>query len=310
MQLRRRARWAVAAAALAACAAALWIPTLIGASGELPARVQRLGGAPAEPDGDVLRLVSLNLAHGRADGRFQALQPRTSIEGNLDEAAELLERLRPQVVALQEVDGPSLWSGRFDHLERVARSAGLPWALHSRHVSGLGLHYGSGLLLDAEPLQARSFTFEPSPPTMNKGATLARVPMPGGEQVTVVSVHLDYLQARVRERQARELAAWLQDQPGPLVLAGDFNCQWVDEEDTLRFLAAALRLRGWRPEAEDLATYPGWQRRLDWILISPELEFVDHRVLPEVVSDHRAVLAELRLRPSGEAQIPSASSPR
>jgi hypothetical protein len=51
------------------------------------------------------------------------------------------------------------------------------------------------------------------------------------------------------------------------------------------------------PDSEHLNTFAFRGRRLDWILISPELEFVDYRTLPETLSDHQAVVATLRLAP-------------
>jgi endonuclease/exonuclease/phosphatase family metal-dependent hydrolase len=44
-----------------------------------------------------------------------------------------------------------------------------------------------------------------------------------------------------------------------------------------------------------MISFPSRGRRLDWILISPEFEFVEYRTLPDVISDHRAVVATLKL---------------
>ncbi len=284
---------------LGSALACLSFPILVTGARDRPATVVRV-----EPDGPItaptsatpgaFRVMSLNLAHGRGDGRFQALRKRETLEGNLHAAGQLVRAQRPHAVALQEADAPSVWSGRFDHVATVARAAGLPWAVHSPHVSGGGLHYGTGALSWTEPSATRQRTFAPSPPTMSKGATLLRFATPDGREVTLVSVHLDFARASVREKQARVLATWLKEIEGPLVLAGDFNCQWADREATLRELAQALGLRAWEPESTALATFPDWNKRLDWVLISPELAFVDYRVLPEVVSDHRAVIADLR----------------
>ena len=54
-------------------------------------------------------------------------------------------------------------------------------------------------------------------------------------------------------------------------------------------------MRAHDPEADDLVTFPSLQRRLDWVLVSREIEFVGHRVLDDAVSDHRVVVADLRL---------------
>ena len=285
---------------LGSALACLSFPVLISGDRDGQARVQRVEldgpiAAPVSLPEGAFRVMSLNLAHGRADGRFQALRKRETHEANLAAAGALVRSWRPHAVALQEADAASVWSGRFDHVSAVARAAGLPWAVHSPHVSGAGLHYGTGALTWTQPSATRQRTFAPSPPTMSKGATLVRFATPEGQEITLVSVHLDFARAKVRQRQARVLAGWLANQQGPIVLVGDFNCQWGDREDTLRGLAEALGLRAYQPDSAALATYPGWGKRLDWVLISPDLEFTNYRVLPEVVSDHRAVVADLRL---------------
>ncbi len=81
----------------------------------------------------------------------------------------------------------------------------------------------------------------------------------------------------------------------PLIIMGDFNSEWFSREDVLRKLAKKNGLHVYRPHAKDLATYKSGTR-LDWILISEELEFTDYRVLPDLLSDHSAVLARVRLR--------------
>jgi endonuclease/exonuclease/phosphatase family metal-dependent hydrolase len=288
---------------LGAAIAALSFPVLVaGERDERPVVLHALDGErvvpPATLGSRTFRVMSLNLAHGRSDGRFQALQGRSRIRDNLAQAGELVRSWQPWAVALQEADGPSVWSGRFDHVEAVAQAAGMPWAVRSSHVDGAGLHYGTGMLAWSEPKDARMRTFAPSPPTMSKGVTFASMATPGGAEVTLVSVHLDFARAKVRAKQVRALAGWLSQVEGPLVVAGDFNCQWTDKEASLRALIEATGLHAWEPDSTALATYPGWNKRLDWILISKDLEFVTYRVLPDVVSDHRAVVADLQVSES------------
>jgi endonuclease/exonuclease/phosphatase family metal-dependent hydrolase len=136
-------------------------------------------------------------------------------------------------------------------------------------------------------------TFPPSPPTPRKGFVYATARLPDKE-ITVVSLHLDFLSATARIAQIEELARHLAPRRGPLVVMGDFNTDW-EEGGAVRRLAERLNLRAYQPQAEDLASFPLTGKRLDWILISPELRFVDYRVLPEVVSDHRVVVAEVDL---------------
>ena len=58
----------------------------------------------------------------------------------------------------------------------------------------------------------------------------------------------------------------------------------------------ALGLKAFQPEAHS-PTYPAFRplRRLDWILISDELDFGGYGTLPVSVSDHLVVTADLVL---------------
>lgn len=245
-----------------------------------------------------LRVLSLNLAHGRGDGKHQALLSRATIEENLGAAAALLRREVPDVVALQEADGPSLWSGHFDHVEHLARAAGFPWYVRTDHVAGPLLHYGTALLSQREPFDAVSQTFAASPPTLSKGLVECALEWPGdvSRQVNVLSLHLDYKRKAARQSQAREIIERCSGAARPLIVMGDFNCDFSGEETALRDLAEALHLAPCGP-VDGPATFPETGQRLDWILISPQLECVRYEVLDAKVSDHRAVVAELRWRP-------------
>ena len=50
-----------------------------------------------------------------------------------------------------------------------------------------------------------------------------------------------------------------------------------------------------------LETFPAFSERLDWILVSPELSFRSYNVLPDRISDHRSVLAEVTLNDTASA---------
>jgi endonuclease/exonuclease/phosphatase family metal-dependent hydrolase len=76
---------------------------------------------------------------------------------------------------------------------------------------------------------------------------------------------------------------------------GDFNAQWHEESSAVERLASALGLRTHAPNAH-APTFPARKARLDWILVSPHLEFERHEVLDDVVSDHLPVIADLRVR--------------
>lgn len=249
---------------------------------------------------DAVKVLSLNMSHGRNTALNQIFVEKERTYRNLDKIAMLLDAVNPDVVALQEADAPSRWSGNFDHVAYVAQQSGFPCLVHGLHSRTWISGYGTALLSRSRPVESASIKFSPSWPSKQKGFVSARLVWSVGQQrvsITFVSVHFDFLRASVRDRQVNEMVASLSDIDGPLVLMGDLNSQWVQEESPVRKLADELNLRTFYPERSTLGTYKELSgKRLDWILISRELEFRDYKVLPDVVADHFAVYAEIAYR--------------
>jgi endonuclease/exonuclease/phosphatase family metal-dependent hydrolase len=249
---------------------------------------------------DHVRLVTLNLAHGRNRGH-QALQPRSRLERHLGTVAELLSASDADVVALQEADRPSAWSGNFDHVETLSRLSGIShfYGGHHSHPAWerfrLPMSYGTALLSRYPLDRAESHRFSQSWRD-TKGFVVATVRIPHWQdlELDMVSLHLDFLTPRVRRRQVSRLIDTLQKRGHPVVLLGDMNCTW-QEPQTLELLSRELRLHAHEP-SEHRPTYPAYRplRRVDWILISEDLAFGDaHLALPHQVSDHLPVVADL-----------------
>ncbi len=249
-----------------------------------------------------LKVLMLNLAHGRKDGLNQLLKSEGAIRRNLEEIATVLDKHSADVVALQEADAPSFWSGGFDHVALLAGQAGYPFYESSNQANSWIFSYGTALLSRATLSGVVHHTFKPTPPTMNKGYTLGQLAWQAGKGksvlVDVVSVHLDFSRKSVREQQSAELGEALAARANPLIVMGDFNSDWSADEQVVRALAERAELHVYRPDAADLPTYSG-SKRYDWILISRHLEFVSLEVLPDILSDHSAVMAEIRMRASG-----------
>jgi endonuclease/exonuclease/phosphatase family metal-dependent hydrolase len=245
-----------------------------------------------------LDLLTLNVAHGRGAALNQILVSKTQHRRNLDDIASILISSNAHAVALQEADAPSLWSGQFDHVGFLTEATGYPFAVHGHHADAWPYTYGAALLSRYKMDNTLSHRFRPSWPTASKGFVRATVQWsPNGDiensqRVTLVSVHLDFSRKKVREKQIAELVSDIGQLTTPLIIMGDFNADWSTEDSPVRVLADALNLRAFRPTADQFGTYKG-SKRLDWILISKELNFIDYSVLPNIVSDHLAVVARI-----------------
>ncbi len=248
-----------------------------------------------------LKIMTLNIAHGRNQAANQLLLEKEDIEQNIRVIAQLLRKTSPDVVALQEADGPSGWSGNFDHVELLAMEAGYPWHYRANHAESWLFSYGTAILSRLPVTEIVQHTFVPSPPTFNKGFILGQVNWMNhsahnsAQTIDVVSVHLDFSRQRVRDEQIAEMAEVLANRENPMIVLGDFNSEWLAEKSVVKKLAEEAQMTVYDPDAIKLNTYNS-SHRYDWILISDELVFVRYVVLPDLVSDHLAVLAEIKLK--------------
>ena len=123
------------------------------------------------------------------------------------------------------------------------------------------------------------------------------VPNWGGLSVDVVSVHLDFLAPSVRRKQILRMVDRLAHRRRPMVLLGDLNCCWQHEPRSMDLLVRHLGLQAHEPDSLT-PTYPTHrpQRRIDWILTSPELDFHGYHTVHASLSDHLVLVADLTVR--------------
>ncbi len=242
-----------------------------------------------------LRVMTLNMAHGRGDSFHQLFQTTDTTKANLDSIAGLLKREAPDVVSLQEADSRSFWNGNFDHVDFLAEHGSFGQSVRGTHVNGLGLAYGTALVAQLKLANPEAVTFDPGLSPVPKGFVVSTVAWPGNEcvEVDIVSVHLDFISESIRRQQATELIASLRGRNRPFIIMGDFNTGWQQPDSAVRKISRELGLHAYQPESRTLATFPTFGERLDWILVSPKISFHSYRVVQDVVSDHLGVLSEL-----------------
>ena len=247
-----------------------------------------------------LRVMTLNMAHGRGNGFHQLLQQTADRLAVLDSILGLLQEHAVDIIALQEADAPSFWSGRFNHIDYLANRGDFSHAVQGLHADGLGLAYGTALIANRELRNPKAVTFDPEFSTIPKGFLVSTIRWPGSmdTEVDIVSVHLDFASRSTRRKQAIKLIEILKKRGHPVIIMGDFNAEW-SEDSTVKFISRELGLSSYLPEEPGLETFPTFGKRLDWILVSRDISFQSYRVPSAAVSDHRAVIAELELTNAG-----------
>lgn len=248
---------------------------------------------------NIIKVMTLNMAHARNDGFHQIFQNAETARDNLDTIRSLINTRNPDIVALQEVDRPSFWSGSIDHVDYIARGTSFTHYVNGVHARGFNLSYGTALLSDTPLTQPLAVTFEPDHSITPKGFLIStsRLADTAGidVEVDIVSIHLEIFSQRVRQKQAIDLVKELKTRNRPLIIMGDFNTEWHQSDAVIKYIAYELGLQTFEPDSTELATFPFLEKRFDWILASSHFTFISYKVLSEKISDHRAVLATLQL---------------
>lgn len=276
------------ALALSGCAAQLDLVPADAPGNSAPAH------AATAPYNGVLRVMTLNAAHSRGTGFHQMLQDGDTARANLSTIASVVHREAPDLLALQELDGPSFWSGGFDHAGYLSEQTGLAAYLRAENQKAAGLRYGTALMSRHQLADGEGFSFPARGVWPAKGFVVSTMRTASSEHppVMVISLHLDPLRPKMRHSQLRMLAEYLDGKTGPTIVMGDFNCDW-DEATCLPWFTDRMQLQAHNPDAPGPATFRFGDKRIDWVLVSPHFRFNDYRVLEDEMSDHRAVVAEL-----------------
>lgn len=261
---------------------------------------------------ETITLLTLNMAHGRKDRLNQVFLSSDTIRKNLDNIADRLLQIDADVVALQEADGPSFWSGNFDHVGYLAKAAGYPTSVRSDHVESWLINFGTGILSRVVFKEVISHDFPRSPPSLRKGLTLAQIDWQPDKSkspiaIDILSVHLDFSRKKVREQQIKDMLRIMKKRNYPVIILGDFNSEWPSSESVIRKLAECGGSKVYKPDATDLGTYKSGKYRLDWVLLSDDLEFKRYEVLKDVLSDHQSIVVEVAYLGNQERQMETAT---
>lgn len=97
-----------------------------------------------------------------------------------------------------------------------------------------------------------------------------------------------------RIAQSKKIKQFLDTVPGPKILCGDFNL--LPNTTSLAILEEGMRnlIRVNNITSTRNFLYPKAEKFADYILVSPEVEVLDFRVLPHIVSDHQPLFLEFR----------------
>lgn len=209
----------------------------------------------------------------------------------LGEITAFIKPLKPDIIGLVEVDAGSYRSHRRNQAQVMADSLGHYHSYRSKYgeVSFIGrlpvLNKQGNAFLARDTIRNAVFHY------FDRGVKRLVIELEL-ENLTLFLVHLS-LAFRIRHRQLSDLYSLVKDRTRPLIVAGDFNALWGDQE--VRLFLAATGLASAAPSPTP--TFPSWspRRELDFILHSPEICVTHFAALPATYSDHLPLLCDFEI---------------
>ncbi|HPD45576.1 MAG TPA: endonuclease/exonuclease/phosphatase family protein [Anaerohalosphaeraceae bacterium] len=245
------------------------------------------GGCASGRPATRVTVLTYNIYHGEdANGR-----------SNLDAVAAIINTLRPDLVALQEVDNKTTRVKGLDLTAELSRRTGMAGHF-AKAMDYAGGGYGEAVLSRLPVLGVTNHALPHTAGAEPRAALEVEVQLADGRRVLFVGTHLDHQRDPAnRNAQAARIRELYADSKLPVILAGDLNA--VPESDVISLLASEWL---WTAQSNPAPTYPAVEPDclIDYIMVKPagQWRVVGTRVIEEkVASDHRPVLAVLELLP-------------
>lgn len=233
-----------------------------------------------------IRVLTFNIHHGEGmDGRI-----------DLPRIAGVIQAVRPDLVALQEVDRSTGRSGGVDQLDALAKLTGMH-AAFGKAIDYQGGEYGVAVLSRHE-IEAHQTHRLPSQPDREQRVALeVRPKLPAGPPLVFVSMHLDHQLASERMAQVERILEVFAEEACPVILAGDLNARPDSGE-------LAKLMKRWSLSDANAKTFtcpaevPAF--KIDYVLYPTEAKWrvQSVQVLDDSKSsDHRPLIVELAIDP-------------
>jgi len=235
-----------------------------------------------------IRILSYNMqvamgtsrAHHYVTHSWKHVLPHKDIHANLDHIAKVIADY--DIVALQEADAGSMRTAFTNHTEYLAHKARFHYWHNqvNRNLGRIAQHSNSVL----SRFHPRGFEEHKLPGLIpGRGMLVASY----GKQEKMLGVFVLHLALSQRARMRQlEMASELVSEYKHAIFMGDMNCEADSVEMKMLLKKTSLQL----PEKQ-ACTFPSWQprKRIDHILVTPELQVHDTHVVEHYGSDHLPV---------------------
>ena len=243
-----------------------------------------------------MRFLLYNIRYGAGIGRrlhfpapYSGYLKNTN--GNLRHIVEFIRSVRPDIIALIEVDSGSYRTGKNNQAEAIAREMKYDYVYQSKYpvdsiIQRIPLVNKQGnALLTNYKIKCHRFHY------FRKGIKRLVIELELNE-ISIFMVHLS-LKFRSRQYQLQELHSMIEHVERPLIVAGDFNVFWGDQE--LRLFAAATGLKNANGHGKPSHPSRSPYRQLDYIFHSPEIRVTRFQIPRIKFSDHVPLICDFEV---------------
>jgi endonuclease/exonuclease/phosphatase family metal-dependent hydrolase len=234
----------------------------------------------------IVRVLTFNIYHGEtvnAEKKF-----------DLDLLAKVINDVRPDLVALQEVDFKTNRARNYDLVTELGQRTKMA-PVFGKAMSFDGGEYGEGALSKYSFLSTKNHPLVSREGKEPRAAIELNIMIKSGDIIRFVGTHLDHtIDDTDRKNQAKQLNELFAKDEIPTILAGDLNSRPESE-------AMKIIFKEWTPSLPDFKpTYPADNPRakIDYVLFRPADKW---RVLEteiicnDKVTDHCVILSVLEL---------------
>ncbi len=262
-----------------------------------------------------IRIVSFNIAHGRGDTDDNWKESGHRKHARIEKIASLIEETEADIVVLNEVDFDSTWSGHQNQAEAIAKLAEYPFWVEQRNLDFRFAYgtwkFGNAILSKFPIVDCRPVEFPAYKPWERllagcKRGAICTLQVSPNRRIRVVAVHLEHRNEDVRVKSARMIEELAGTSEWPLIAVGDFNStptgfpraeQSTTGKTAFDVLVASNQFQfqpRLKPSADEMTFLSSDPTQvIDWILIPPNWEFADYKVIKSTLSDHRPVSATI-----------------
>ena len=254
-----------------------------------------------------LRLLTFNIAHARGLSLHQSLRSAKQLRAHLVKIAKLIQRLKADIIAFQEIDENSRWSGSFDHLAFLSEHTGLPFTafgINNRRTGRIHLNYGNAVLSRFPIVHSETVAFGPGR-VGEKGFVFTEIDLGARKRLPLFNVHLHHSSRAQRLKQVTHLMRYLDEQrahravhwgTSPIV-CGDFNNPAHRPDATATLLGYFEESDNYTLLPKTGRTFPSPfpARALDYIFLPEKCLQPKAEIIRSLLSDHRPVLVEFTL---------------